>query len=113
MQIGDPNVIAYHTKIPVIADFRRKDIAAGGQGAPLAPYFHNNVFRSFLNDRVIVNIGGISNVTILPKDKAKKVKGYDTGPGNCLIDLIARNYLEIKNTTNHNAAAQPEYVLFI
>jgi len=86
LQIGDPNVIAERTGIPVVADFRRRDIAAGGKGAPLAPGFHNAVFRSSDKNRVIVNIGGIANITVLPKDLSLPPKGFDTGPGNCLMD---------------------------
>lgn len=104
LQIGDPNVIAFNTGIPVIADFRRKDIAAGGQGAPLAPFFHNNIFRDENTDRVIVNIGGISNITILPKEKDKKVRGYDIGPGNCLIDYCAKTFFNIPYDKDGNIA---------
>ena len=93
LQIGDPNVIAARTGIPVVADFRRKDMALGGQGAPLVPAFHDAVFRQPGEDRVIVNIGGIANVTVLPGDRAKPVLGFDTGPGNTLLDGWARKAL--------------------
>ncbi len=86
LQIGDPQRIAELTGIDVIADFRRADIEAGGQGAPLVPAFHNAVFRSTEKNRVIVNIGGIANITILPKDPLLPVTGFDTGPGNTLMD---------------------------
>lgn len=86
LQIGDPNTIAETTKLTVTADFRRRDIAAGGQGAPLVPAFHNNVFRSADKNRIILNIGGMSNITLLPADNSKAVTGYDTGPGNILLD---------------------------
>ena len=86
LQIGDPNRISKLTGIPVIADFRRADIAVGGQGAPLVPAFHQAVFQSNRENRVIVNIGGIANITILPKESDKPVVGFDTGPGNTLID---------------------------
>ena len=85
LQIGDPNVIATLTGIPVVADFRRKDLALGGQGAPLVPAFHDAVFRSARRDRVIVNIGGIANLTALPGGSVT-VLGFDTGPGNTLLD---------------------------
>ena len=85
LQLGDPNIIAYGTKITTVSDFRRKDIAAGGEGAPLTPIFHKSLFSSKKNNRVILNIGGISNITILRKD-SKKVLGFDTGPGNTLLD---------------------------
>lgn len=95
LQIGDPNIIAERTGILTIADFRRRDLAAGGQGAPLAPGFHAVVFGHPQENRVIVNIGGISNITLLPKgcgfkdDQEKNgavILGFDTGPGNCLMD---------------------------
>ena len=84
LQIGDPNTLAEMTGITVVADFRRRDLAAGGQGAPLLPVFHDNVFRSDDEDRAIVNLGGIGNVTILNRDAT--VTGFDTGPGNRLLD---------------------------
>ncbi len=85
-QIGDPNTIAHETRITTVADFRRRDIAAGGQGAPLAPAFHNAFFHSTTENRAVINIGGLSNVTILPKAEHAKIYGFDTGPGNCLLD---------------------------
>ena len=85
-QIGDPNRIAEITGIDTVADFRRRDMAAGGQGAPLVPPFHEALFRSPEEFRVVVNIGGISNVTVLPQDPDAPVTGFDTGPGNCLLD---------------------------
>jgi anhydro-N-acetylmuramic acid kinase len=89
-QIGDPNTLVELTGITVVADFRRRDVAAGGQGAPLLPVFHEQVFRSDAEDRAIVNVGGISNVTILSRHSP--VTGFDTGPGNRLLDAwIARH----------------------
>jgi anhydro-N-acetylmuramic acid kinase len=89
-QIGDPSVIVEQTGITVVADFRRRDVAAGGQGAPLAPVFHDHAFRSEREDRVIVNLGGIANVTLLQRGAA--VIGFDTGPANRLLDAwIARH----------------------
>jgi anhydro-N-acetylmuramic acid kinase len=85
-QIGDPNIIAAETHITTIADFRRRDMAHGGQGAPLVPAFHQAVFHSSDKNRAIVNIGGMANVSILPKEKNKPVIGFDTGPGNTLLD---------------------------
>lgn len=87
LQIGDPNTLAVITGIDVIADFRRKDIALGGQGAPLVPAFHKAVFAHPKQSRIVINIGGIANLTYLPKDGLGKVLGYDTGPGNTLMDL--------------------------
>lgn len=84
LQIGDPATIAVGTGVTTVADFRRADIAAGGQGAPLVPPFHHWLFASPDLDRVVVNIGGIANVTMLPADGP--VTGFDTGPGNTLLD---------------------------
>lgn len=84
LQIGDPNTIAYHTNMTTISDFRRKDIAAGGQGAPLAPLFHQAFFKSTPAPRAVVNIGGIANISYLNTDHYPT--GYDTGPGNLLMD---------------------------
>lgn len=86
LQIGDANRIAHHTGITTISDFRRKDIAAGGQGAPLAPAFHKAFFSSTGETRGVLNIGGIANITYLPSDPAKLCSGFDTGPGNMLMD---------------------------
>jgi len=83
-QIGDSNLIAAKTNIPCISDFRRMDMAYGGQGAPLVPAFHQALFATPTEQRIILNIGGIANVSILGKDKS--VLGYDTGPGNMLMD---------------------------
>ncbi len=89
-QIGDPNTLAEMTGITVVGDFRRRDVAAGGQGAPLVPMFHDSLFRSDDEDRVIVNIGGIANITVL--NRAAPLLGFDTGPGNRLLDAwIARH----------------------
>ena len=82
LQLGCPHVIAERTGIKVVADFRRRDIAAGGQGAPLVPAFHAAVFPAA---SVVLNLGGIANVTIL----GESVLGFDTGPANCLADAHA------------------------
>lgn len=86
LQIGDPNTIAQKTGITTVADFRRRDMAAGGQGAPLVPAFHQAMFHSAEENRVVVNIGGIANITVLPTDPLVPVTGFDTGPGNVLMD---------------------------
>ena len=83
-QMGDPNTLTEMTGITVVADFRRRDVAAGGQGAPLLPVFHDQVFRSEHEERVIANLGGIANITILRRGAA--VTGFDTGPANRLLD---------------------------
>lgn len=86
LQLGDPSRIVERTGIKTIADFRRRDVAAGGQGAPLVPAFHQSLFRSTDKDRVIINIGGMANLTSLPVNAQKPVLGFDTGPGNVLMD---------------------------
>ncbi len=83
MQLGDPNIIAAKTGIKTVADLRRADIAAGGQGAPFAPAFHQAVFANNNEARCIVNIGGISNISIL---EHTRYLGFDAGPGNMLLD---------------------------
>ena len=83
LQIGNPATIAEETGITTISDFRSRDIAAGGQGAPLAPAFHKAVFAAPDKKRIVLNIGGIANITALGKDT---VVGLDTGPGNRLLD---------------------------
>lgn len=90
LQIGDPNTIAALTGITTVADFRRRDMALGGQGAPLMPAFHNAVFRA-PRDRAVVNIGGMANITELAADGS--VRGYDTGPGNALLDYWVKLHL--------------------
>jgi anhydro-N-acetylmuramic acid kinase len=87
VQIGDPNTIAERCGITTVADLRRRDMAAGGQGAPLAPALHNAVFRTREHDRVVINIGGIGNMTLLPADASVPATGFDTGPGNTLMDV--------------------------
>ncbi len=90
LQIGDPTLIATGTGITTVADFRRADMAVGGQGAPLAPIFHEWLFRQTSSDRTILNIGGIANITILANDRA--TTGFDTGPGNTLMDAWTRKH---------------------
>jgi len=90
LQLNNPALLAELTGITVVADFRARDVAAGGQGAPLAPTFHHAVFGAPGKTRVIVNIGGIGNITLLGPDGG--ALGFDTGPGNVLMDLwIARH----------------------
>ncbi len=94
LQIGDPNIIAEQTGITTIADFRRRDMAAGGQGAPLAPAFHQALLRDEKDDRVVLNIGGIANIPLLPADPAQPITGFDTGPGNALMDSWIQTHLQ-------------------
>ncbi|MGB1201351.1 MAG: anhydro-N-acetylmuramic acid kinase [Cognaticolwellia aestuarii] len=86
LQIGCLQTLALLTGIRVVGDFRTKDIALGGQGAPLVPAFHQAIFGSTENDVFIVNIGGIANITFLPKNSPENTTGFDTGPGNALMD---------------------------
>ncbi len=86
MQIGDPNTISALTGITTVADFRRKDMAAGGQGAPLTPLFHQGYFATGHTNRAVLNIGGIANISLLSVDAETPLIGFDTGPGNVLMD---------------------------
>lgn len=94
LQIGDPNVIAARTNITTVADFRRRDVALGGQGAPLVPAFHHYLFGRTSENQGIINIGGIANVTYLPSDYAQSILGFDTGPGNTLLDCWHEQHRE-------------------
>ena len=92
IQLNAPARLAEASGITVVADFRSRDVAAGGQGAPLAPAFHAAAFRRDDRHRVVLNLGGMSNVTDLPSDHARPVRGWDCGPGNVLLDAwIARH----------------------
>lgn len=92
LQIGDPHTIAALTGIDVVADFRRKDIAFGGQGAPLVPAFHAARFAKPNKSRVIVNIGGFANITVLHGTDYNSIRGFDTGPGNALLDTWCQKH---------------------
>jgi anhydro-N-acetylmuramic acid kinase len=112
LQIGDPNTLAILTGIDVIADFRRKDIALGGQGAPLVPAFHKAMFASSTKSRMVINIGGIANITYLPKSNSDDIIGFDIGPGNTLLDVwcklhTGQNYDE-KGQWAAQCSADPE-----
>ncbi|MFU8831292.1 MAG: anhydro-N-acetylmuramic acid kinase, partial [Wenzhouxiangella sp.] len=85
LQIADPHRMAAITGITTVADFRRADLAAGGQGAPLAPLLHQALLASPQENRAVVNLGGIANLTWLPRSGG--VSGFDTGPANCFLDL--------------------------
>jgi anhydro-N-acetylmuramic acid kinase len=103
LQIGDPNIIAERLGIDVVADFRRRDLAAGGEGAPLMPAFHAAAFGRAGQTRGVVNIGGMANITLLAADGS--VIGFDTGPGNCLLDAWARAHLQTAYDTHGAWAA--------
>ncbi|MEQ3638555.1 MAG: anhydro-N-acetylmuramic acid kinase [Alteromonas sp.] len=106
-QIGDANTLAVLTGIDVVADFRKKDIALGGQGAPLVPAYHNAVFAHPSKYRILVNIGGIANITVVPPAYQQRPPlGFDTGPGNTLMDNWIRLHLNEPFDSNGNWAAQ-------
>lgn len=92
-QIGEPSVISYKTGIKTVSNFRTMDVAAGGEGAPLVPYSEYLLYRSEEKNIVLQNIGGISNLTFLPKNcSIEEVFSFDTGPGNIMIDYFVKKY---------------------
>lgn len=93
LQLGNAALLAELTGARVVADFRSRDVAAGGQGAPLAPGFHAAVFASGKEHRAVLNLGGIANLTYLPA--SGPVTGFDCGPGNCLMDRWAQSHLGV------------------
>ena len=105
LQIGDPNIITEITQLPVVSDFRRRDMAAGGQGAPLVPAFHQALFQHPTIHRVILNLGGIANVSMLPAGNPEDVYGFDTGPANILMDAWCHRYTGQPYDENGNWAA--------
>ncbi|MBA6328201.1 anhydro-N-acetylmuramic acid kinase [Colwellia sp. MB02u-6] len=102
LQIGCLQTLALLTGIRVVGDFRTKDIALGGQGAPLVPAFHQAIFGSTEKDVFVVNIGGIANITFLPKNAPHKTTGFDTGPGNALMDY----WFELHQSGRYDAKGQ-------
>jgi anhydro-N-acetylmuramic acid kinase len=90
VQLGDPNVIAERLRITTVADFRRRDLAAGGQGAPLAPAFHGACLSAPDETRAVLNLGGIANLTLLAP--GEPVRGFDTGPASALMDAWCREH---------------------
>lgn len=105
LQIAEPSVIAERTGITTVADFRPRDIAAGGHGAPLTPYLHWILFHHPERARLVVNIGGISNITYLPaKGESSEVLAFDTGPGNMLIDGIMEQSSNRRRRMDWNGA---------
>jgi anhydro-N-acetylmuramic acid kinase len=94
LQIGDPSVLAALTGIRTVGNFRTADMAVGGEGAPLVPYFDWLAFRSSTIERVVLNVGGIANVTLLPRAcMPDDVRAFDTGPGNMVIDALMQRFL--------------------
>lgn len=107
LQIGHPAMIAKQTGIQTVADFRIDDMALGGQGAPFAPAFHQYLFAENDQPVVAVNIGGIANISFIPAGKTQApLLGFDTGPGNGLMDEICRHYFDQPYDTNGAIAAQ-------
>ena len=103
LQIGEPSVIAERTGITTVADFRPRDIAAGGQGAPLASYAHYVLFRDPKRSRLVVNLGGIGNVTYLPAGNGlDAVQAFDTGPGNMVLDGLAHHFSGGRQSMDRN-----------
>lgn len=94
LQIGNPNIIAYKTGVITIANFRSMDMAVGGQGAPLVTAFHQWQFQNEQDKQVVLNLGGIANITILPNEKNQQIIGFDTGPCNILMDAWIRRHLK-------------------
>ncbi len=93
LQIGHPAIIAKQTGITTVADCRIDDMALGGQGAPFAPAFHQSLFSEPYQNSVAVNVGGIANISLIPAgDSQEALLGFDTGPGNCLIDEACQRF---------------------
>jgi len=111
LQIGDPNVLAARTGIPVVADFRRRDLALGGQGAPLVPPFHQAAFAHPDRVRALVNVGGIANLTLLTPGGG--VAGFDIGPGNGLMDAWIQRHrrLPFDDRGRWAASGEPDVAL--
>ncbi len=108
LQAGDPNVIAARTGVTTVADFRRRDLALGGEGAPLAPAFHGWLYGGAERPVAVVNIGGIGNLTVVAGDVTL---GFDTGPGNTLLDGWVRRHLDEPFDRNGAFARQGQVAL--
>jgi anhydro-N-acetylmuramic acid kinase len=104
LQIGEPAVIAAETGITTVADFRPADMAAGGQGAPLVPFVDYLLSRDASRGRVALNIGGIANVTVIPRSaQPEQVFAFDTGPGNMVVDALVRHFTRGRKTYDRDA----------
>lgn len=118
LQIGDPSTLATLTGIPVVANFRTADMALGGQGAPLVPYFDFVMFRSSRYHRAILNIGGIANITLLRRNcSLQSVVAFDTGPGNMVIDALMKKFyrreFDDRGATAKRGAIEPSLIKLI
>jgi len=104
LQIGEPAIVAERTGVPVVADFRPADIAAGGQGAPLVPFVDYLLLRDAHIGRVVLNLGGIANVTIIPAGaRPQDVVAFDTGPANIVMDALVNHYTRGKLSFDRGA----------
>jgi anhydro-N-acetylmuramic acid kinase len=104
LQIGEPAVIAAHTGITTVGDFRPADMSVGGQGAPLVPFVDYLLYRDARRGRAALNIGGIANVTVIPRDaRPGDVFAFDTGPGNMVIDALVRHFSQDRRAYDRNA----------
>ncbi|WP_242299709.1 anhydro-N-acetylmuramic acid kinase AnmK [Bacillus cereus group sp. BfR-BA-01448] len=111
LQIGEPAVITYETNTTVISNFRTMDMAAGGQGAPLVPFSEVILYRDPSKNRLLQNIGGIGNVTVIPSQKSdQNVIAFDTGPGNMIIDEVCQRLFQLPYDQNGEIAEQGEVV---
>ena len=105
MQLGDPAQIVERTGITTVADFRSRDMAAGGQGAPFACALHAAYLRSGKEDRCVLNLGGIANLTVLPRDESAAVIGFDSGPANALMDVWIEKHSDYRFDKGGKTAA--------
>ncbi len=111
LQVGDPSVIATLTGIPTVGNFRNADMAVGGEGAPLVPYFDWLIFRSRSKCRLLLNIGGIGNITLLPRGcTSADVIAFDTGPGNMLVDALMQRFYGRKYDADGAVAARGQVI---
>jgi anhydro-N-acetylmuramic acid kinase len=109
-QLGDPAVVAAHLGVPVVGDFRTADVALGGQGAPLVPYFDWALFADDREHRALLNLGGIANVTALPRGaEPGAIRAFDTGPANMVVDALAQRFYDepFDRDGAHAAAGTP------